>query len=518
MGLKEHGQYHISFDENINLHPELKQYNENYQSKNYNYMEEIRRKNIEVACKKRRELINNLLEKDKKEITKSCSSLNLKPKKIFLLDNENKKMRQLLVIKSKIKFELKLSEIEKQNKQKHLQLEKNIFGIKQFRQKLKEEKIFKEELSDLQRKEKLESDYKEYLNHQNEIKNRNQRVQNNFEKMQKQKFEDNKFKKLLSRQKEDEFKLKLEFKNLKEIENRNNKLKNLRLKFEIQKKNFEDIKKEKETEYHEKAKITEEKRIRALNSISEFSNIFNNYKRNQIELKSEKACANRIKIFNEKKEKAREKNILFLEKEKYVSNYFKKIEKDLEKKAEQFNKKYLNISLRKINLDLKNQENLKFKNLILSEKEKNFKQFRLKEQEENELNRKRLFEKITNSLSQMEQRRLKNKSDLKEKFAHLNLKMGEISQNLKRQENIRELKRIQQIEKLEEKDKKLEQLKYLKLQMQEQRRKINENIQMDKERLMDRYSLLRQSENKSNEEIIKDLFPEDCNKNENSFV
>ena len=178
----------------------------------------------------------------------------------------------------------------------------------------------------------------------------------------------------------------------------------------------------------------------------------------------------------------------------------------------------MNISLRKINLDLKNQENLKFKNLILSEKEKNFKQFRLKEQEENELNRKRLFEKITNSLSQMEQRRLKNKSDLKEKFAHLNLKMGEISQNLKRQENIRELKRIQQIEKLEEKDKKLEQLKYLKLQMQEQRRKINENIQMDKERLMDRYSLLRQSENKSNEEIIKDLFPEDCNKNGNSFV
>ena len=215
MGLKEHGQYHISFDENINLHPELKQYNENYQSKNYNYMEEIRRKNLEVACKKRRELINNLLETDKKEITKSCSSLNLKPKKNCLLDNENKKMRQLLVIKSKIKFEIKLSEIEKQNKQKHLQLEKNIFGIKQFRQKLKEEKIFKAELSDLQRKEKIESDYKEYLIHQNEIKNRNQRVQNNFEKMQKQKFEDNKFKKLLSLQKEDEFKLKLEFKNLK---------------------------------------------------------------------------------------------------------------------------------------------------------------------------------------------------------------------------------------------------------------------------------------------------------------
>ena len=59
MGLKEHGQYHISFDENINLNPELKQYNDNYQSKNY-----------------------NLLEKDKKEITKSCSSFNLKPKKI----------------------------------------------------------------------------------------------------------------------------------------------------------------------------------------------------------------------------------------------------------------------------------------------------------------------------------------------------------------------------------------------------------------------------------------------------
>ena len=176
------------------------------------------------------------------------------------------------------------------------------------------------------------------------------------------------------------------------------------------------------------------------------------------------------------------------------------------------------MTLRKVDFDSKVKENLRMRNLILSQKENKCKQSRLKEEKENELNRKRLFEKITNSHNQMTMRRLKNNSDLKEKFTDLNLKMEDISQNLKRQENLRELKRIQKIEKLVEKDKKLEQLKYLKFQMKEQRRKINENIANDKERLLDRYSILRQNENISYDDILKELFPEDYDENRNYYV
>ena len=480
-------------------------------------MEELRRKNIKYAIKKRRDLINNSLENNKNEIQKCSSAINLR-EKISSIDVESKKMRQIMILKSKIKYELKLSEREKQNKLKYLSLEKNIDGIKLFRKKLKDEKILKEQLSDMQRRERLNLDYREYLKHQNEIKKRNQRIESNVEKVQREKFEENKWKKIVSQHKEDEFKLRLEHKNAEELDNINNQIKNLRLKFEIQKKNYEDIQKEKGAENHEKTKNTEEKTIKALNSISEFANNFYNSKKNKMEVKSERVNKNRKKLFDERKEKAREQNTLFLEKEKYISDYFRKYEKNLEKKGEQFNKKYLNMTLRKVDFDSKVKENLRMRNLILSQKENKCKQSRLKEEKENELNRKRLFEKITNSHNQMTMRRLKNNSDLKEKFTDLNLKMEDISQNLKRQENLRELKRIQKIEKLLEKDKKLEQLKYLKFQMKEQRRKINENIANDKERLLDRYSILRQNENISYDDILKELFPEDYDENSNYYV
>ena len=113
-------------------------------------------------------------------------------------------------------------------------------------------------------------------------------------------------------------------------------------------------------------------------------------------------------------------------------------------------------------------------------------------------------------------RRNQNNLDLKEKFQDLSIKMEDINNNLKVKEKLFELKRNKKIEKLEEKDKKLEQFRYMKLKLQNQRKKINKNLEIDKERLLNKYSsLLKHNEKKSSDEILKELFPEDYkNKNE----
>ena len=89
--------------------------------------------------------------------------------------------------------------------------------------------------------------------------------------------------------------------------------------------------------------------------------------------------------------------------------------------------------------------------------------------------------------------------------------MEDISQNLKRQERLFELQKIKKLAKFEEKNKRVEQMRYIRLKLQNQRRQINKNLEIDKERLMNKYSLLKLNENKSKEEILKELFPEDYN-------
>ena len=115
-------------------------------------------------------------------------------------------------------------------------------------------------------------------------------------------------------------------------------------------------------------------------------------------------------------------------------------------------------------------------------------------------------------------RRQKNNMELKEKFADLSIKMEDISQNLKRQERLFELQKIKKLAKFEEKNKRLEQMRYIRLKLQNQRRQINKNLEIDKERLMNKYSLLKLNENKSKEEILKELFPEDYNSGRSSDI
>ena len=106
-------------------------------------------------------------------------------------------------------------------------------------------------------------------------------------------------------------------------------------------------------------------------------------------------------------------------------------------------------------------------------------------------------------------KREKKNLDLKEKLSDLNLKIEDINENLKVKERLIEIQKKKHFEKMEEKNKKVEQMKYEKLQYQNHRRQINRNLEMDKEKILNKYYALKLNQNRAREEILKELFPED---------
>ena len=482
-------------------------------------MELKRKKNIENAIKKRKELIDNSFNKEKKEIL----SINPLPSVVLrgnyktIADEEKGKYRQLMILKNKIKFDLKLSEKEKKNNEKYLNQEKVIEGIKQLKQKIVREKLLKQKLYDMQRMERLKIDYDEYLKYQNNIREREKRFENNVEKTQRERKEENEIKKKLSRQKENEFRIKLEQKTNLENELINDKRELLKLKYEKQKYHLDVIKRGKSKENQEKSRIYEEKTVNAINSITKNENNNSNIYMNKIHSKEKTAREIRNKLSEEKNIKIREQYTTFMEKEKKIYDLFQQKEMNLQKKGEDFYKKYQNISLRKKEIDNKNKQNIRRRNIVLQEKENKCKEARLRDEKEKELYRRRLFKKINNSQSQMIIRKRNNDMEIKDKYMELSLKMEDIYENLKAKERLIELKNAKKMKKFEEKDKKLEQMRYIKLKLQDQRRRINKNLELDKERIINKYSSLKIKEHKSVEDVLKELFPEDYNVNNNAI-
>ena len=269
LGIEESTLYYNSYDEFIKLHPELIGQDNNYKLKAYNRMENKRRKYIEDAIKKRKELIDNSLNVPKKEVSlkRYPSALNIKIGNFSLYNEEKEKFRQMLILKNRINYELKLSEKERKNKQKYINKEKSIDGLKFWREKMKREKQLKEQISEMQRQERRRIEYEDFLKYLDEVKLRQQRSEINVEKTQREKIEENEQRKKVNIQKEGEFKEKKEKMNMEENEKLEIQREKLKLKYEIQKKNFDEINKDKINENRIKSKNTEEKSKNAFNII-----------------------------------------------------------------------------------------------------------------------------------------------------------------------------------------------------------------------------------------------------------
>ena len=298
LGIEESTLYYNSYDEFIKLHPELIGQDNNYKLKAYNRMENKRRKYIEDAIKKRKELIDNSLNVPKKEVSlkRYPSALNIKIGNFSLYNEEKEKFRQMLILKNRINYELKLSEKERKNKQKYINKEKSIDGLKFWREKMKREKQLKEQISEMQRQERRRIEYEDFLKYLDEVKLRQQRSEINVEKTQREKIEENEQRKKVNIQKEGEFKEKKEKMNMEENEKLEIQREKLKLKYEIQKKNFDEINKDKINENQIKSKNTEEKSKNAFNLILKNESDYYNFKTNQIKLKQITVRENKKKI------------------------------------------------------------------------------------------------------------------------------------------------------------------------------------------------------------------------------
>ena len=511
LGIDENNLYYISYDEFIKLHPELIGQDNNYKLRAYNRVESKRKKYIEEAIKRRRELMDNSLDESKKEesLRKYPSALNIKLEKYNPFQEEKEKFRKMLILKNKINFELKLSEKDRKNKQKYLNKERSLDELRFWREKMKREKQLKEQVSEMQRQERRRIEYEEYLKYLKGVKERQQRVEINVEKTQKEKFEENEQRKKFNNQKEDEFKEKKEKMNIEENEQIENKKERLKFKYETQKKNFDEINKDKSNENQIKSKNTEQKSKNAFNLILKNENDYYNFKTNQLKLKQITVKENRKRLTEEFNEKMKGQDLKYNEKEKNISTLFHNNELKILKKGEAFQEKFANLILRKKEYDDLTNQNIKLRVFQFKERENKYKETRIREDQEKEVYRKKHLEKIIESQNLMTLKREKKNMDLKERLSDLNLKIEDINENLKVKEKLLEMKRMKHFEKLEEKGRKVEQMKYQKLQYQNHRMQLNRDLEMDKEKVLNKYYGLKLNQNYSREEILKELFPDD---------
>ena len=241
--------------------------------------------------------------------------------------------------------------------------------------------------------------------------------------------------------------------------------------------------KDKINENQIKSKNTEEKSKNAFNLIMKNESDYYNYKSNQIKIKQITVRENKKKLTEEITEKLKGQDMKYNEKEKNISNLFQNKELKILQKGEKLNEKHSNLLLRKKEYDNLTRQNIKLKVLQFKERENKYKETRMREEQEKEIFRKKLLEKIYESQSQMTMKREKKNLDLKEKLSDLNLKIEDINENLKVKERLIEMEKKKHFEKMEEKNKKVEQMKYEKLQYQNHRRQINRNLEMDKEKI-----------------------------------
>ena len=142
----------MTFDNFLKIHPELKTAQTELQQKRYNIYEEKRKKYIEEAKSKRKNIIN--LKKYDKKLKKSLSQTYMLEHESYLLFKEEEKIKYLknqtlAELKNIINYEFKLEEIKKKIEEKRLFKGKkeNQEKIKQELKKEEKEKSEQEEIS-----------------------------------------------------------------------------------------------------------------------------------------------------------------------------------------------------------------------------------------------------------------------------------------------------------------------------------------------------------------------------------
>ena len=149
LGIEEDRLYYLPFDEYIRTRPELKGATLDLQEKSYRHYEDKRKKLIEEAINKRKELIR--IQKKYKLLYKSSSAAYIMEQGSLMLKEEREKLKflknqQITKLKNMIEYEYRIEELKKKSEEKRKLQEKKEEELKKKKEKERKEKEHKQKM------------------------------------------------------------------------------------------------------------------------------------------------------------------------------------------------------------------------------------------------------------------------------------------------------------------------------------------------------------------------------------
>lgn len=520
--------YFTNFKEYLSSHPEISNLPEDVKKYRFNLLERLRLKTLQMVKDKRDELIknekNNYLDNKNFELTRKKWTQNFST---LELDNPACNMT----------FSEKMSNLiskERDNIQKIKSKQKQNIQF-MIEQQMRAELInYKNLEKDKKVKENREKRRKEIsdrgLRNQIIMEERKQKRLNNVEEMMKQK----RMKIFLKHNKLDRKRNEMINEKNKKREELIHKRTEELIKAYNHRSQLDIFRQEQEKRINEQKLNNEEKDRKVLERINNIKKM-----RKEINHKNHEKSAEIIQKNQEKKEfhltqlikkinKKHEHNYQRLQ--QYYKNIETKTQKfkiiNIKKKSNQESLMKSMVELRKKKLeDYYNDNMKKEQNIIISKLMKKRKVLNQKMHEEE------FLELVNDNKQQIELKNKKKKNDLENKMEKIDHRITHYKKEeghkslIKLQESfVKQVeknftnKRIQRIKKynfelkekeMEEKEKKIDLMKNEKIKFQNERKKMNVELQNEKYLLMNKFNHLIKGKSKINVEVIKQLYPED---------
>lgn len=505
MGIDEERLCYLPFDEYVKKDPEIKKFDADLQRKKYINYEEKRLKLIEEAKNKRKEIIKK--RKTSPKFYRSSSTIDIFDYSSPLLEEDQEKFQNIknhhiLELVKLVEYEYKIEHMKKQLQEKRHLIDKKEEEIKKNREREKKEKERMNKYMEMKKKKREENEFMEMLKKQEDREREEIKMKKRVEKMMREKEEERKRKKEEQKIKEKEFKKKIEnISNLyqKGIEKQKYEIK---MKEEIQKKNFEELKKEKKLENRMKLRKIEDKIFKALNRVDDSSSIL----MNEIQKKNETIKQIKNQFNEERKHKIKINEIWRKEKNKEILKILKKNDFLIEKKKEDCKQRHDNILKRQKIQEDENKKRMEERHLEQYIKEINCYKTRINNAKIFENNRLEIIKKLNLTQENVLRQKEINERENKEKILENNIKKENIHENLKMQEKSKEFERLRILEEINYKNRRIEQILSQKKQVYTARRKINQTLDKEKKILFDKFNeLIDQKSNKSKDQMLSQI-------------
>ena len=423
---------------------------------------------------------------------------------------EKEKLHRLLEkeennVKLQIDYECKIEE----NRRKNLEKMRDKKLREEYRRKEREREI--SERKEREREKFLEKKMKkeEMLKEQERIRKeeeQKEKIKLEEEKERKEEEERERKNKILEREiKEEEFRQKINKMNLQQKERLLEKEKELKEKDIKRQKNLEELKKQNNRLILEKKLFLQDRMSKALNkNESKLSERMNEYKEKQKRIEKLK----KQKEF-EKMQKLREQNEEILRRSEKIKKVLKQYDENNKLKIMKYNKKMEDINKRKKEKQKEEMRNLEEERIRKEEKEKRLNELRV--QFENNLlqNRIKLMDRITANDIKIKNQKLEHTKQLHIKFNKLNMSREDRKDRVIRKERIKDFQRTQKMDKIIERMKRIDNLQKDRYLLEEERRKIEDEIHTKKKKMQERLKIvMKNNKNLSKEEIMDFVFEE----------